>query len=227
MESKLDEIYQLLCSKACTKQLVYRNTLSIFQKFKQELHKLEEQLSSKIAAVDTHVEVKFYDKGPFEAQLKFSGDTLVFMMHTNVFDFPDDHHMLKSPYIAEDPLREYCGLIQVYNFLSDSLKYNRNGDLGILIGRIFLNKDNHFFIEGKRPLSFLYNDVAANTMNDENIRQIIEQSMLFCLNFDLVAPPVDAVGFITVDQKNMEIYSSGLPTSKSLGFQMNRETDSV
>ena len=47
----------------------------------------------------------------------------------------------------------------------------------------------------------------------------------FCLNFDLVAPPVDAVSYITVEQKNIELYSSGLPTSKALGFQMNKDTD--
>lgn len=225
MESKQEEIFRLLSTKACTKQFVYRNMLNVFQKFKQQLQHLEENLSARMASIDNHVELKFYDKGPFEAQLKFSGDTMVFMMHTNVFDFPDDHHIMRLPYIAEDKMREYCGLIQVYNFLSDSIKYNRNGDIGILIGRIFINKDNHFFIEGKRPLSFLFNDISHHEMNNENVRKIIEESMLFCLNFDLVAPPVDAVSFITVEQKNIELYSSGLPTSKALGFQMNKDTD--
>ncbi len=225
MESKQEEIFRLLSTKACTKQFVYRNMLNVFQKFKQQLQHLEENLSARMASIDNHVELKFYDKGPFEAQLKFSGDTMVFMMHTNVFDFPDDHHIMRLPYIDEDKMREYCGLIQVYNFLSDSIKYNRNGDIGILIGRIFINKDNHFFIEGKRPLSFLFNDITRHEMNDENVRRIIEESMLFCLNFDLVAPPVDAVSYITVEQKNIELYSSGLPTSKALGFQMNKDTD--
>ncbi|MBX7205260.1 MAG: hypothetical protein K1X81_07530 [Bacteroidia bacterium] len=225
MESKKEEIFRLLSTKACTKQFVYRNMLNVFQKFKQQLQHLEENLSARMASIDNHVELKFYDKGPFEAQLKFSGDTMVFMMHTNVFDFPDDHHIMRLPYIAEDKMREYCGLIQVYNFLSDSIKYNRNGDIGILIGRIFINKDNHFFIEGKRPLSFLFNDITRHEMNDENVQKIIEEAMLFCLNFDLVAPPVDAVNFITVEQKNNELYSSGIPTSKALGFQMNKDTD--
>ncbi|MCC6684289.1 MAG: hypothetical protein IT247_04385 [Bacteroidia bacterium] len=225
MESKQEEIFRLLSTKACTKQFVYRNMLNVFQKFKQQLQHLEENLSARMASIDNHVELKFYDKGPFEAQLKFSGDTMVFMMHTNVFDFPDDHHIMRLPYIAEDKMREYCGLIQVYNFLSDSIKYNRNGDIGILIGRIFINKDNHFFIEGKRPLSFLFNDITHHEMNEENVQKIIEESMLFCLNFDLVAPPVDAVSFITVEQKNIELYSSGLPTSKALGFQMNKDAD--
>jgi len=225
MESKKEEIFRLLSTKACTKQFVYRNMLNVFQKFKQHLQHLEENLSARMASIDNHVELKFYDKGPFEAQLKFSGDTMVFMMHTNVFDFPDDHHIMRLSYIAEDKMREFCGVIQVYNFLSDSIKYNRNGDIGILIGRIFINKDNHFFIEGKRPLSFLFNDITRHEMNDENVQKIIEEAMLFCLNFDLVAPPVDAVSYITVEQKNIELYSSGLPTSKALGFQMNKDTD--
>lgn len=225
MESKKEEILRLLSTKACTKQYVYRNMLNVFQKFKLQLQQLEENLSAKMASIDNHVELKFYDKGPFEAQLKFSGDTMVFMMHTNVFDFPDDHHIMRLPYITEDRMREYCGVIQVYNFLSDSIKYNRNGDIGILVGRIFINKDNHFFIEGKRPLSFLFNDISRHEMNDENVQQIIEEAMLFCLNFDLVAPPVDSVSFISVEQKNIELYSTGLPTSKALGFQMNKDGD--
>lgn len=225
METKIDDIYQVLSTKSCTKQLVYRNTLNSFQQFKKKLHEVEEKLSGKMAALDKGVEVKYSEKGDFEAHLKFSGDTLVLMMHTNVFDFAEDHHINKHPYIKEDRMREYCGLIQVYNFLSDSIKYNRQEDIGILIARIFINNDNHFFIEGKRPLSFLFNDISHHELNEERIQRIIEEAMLYCLNFDLIAPPVEAVNFITVDQKNMESYSSGFPTAKTLGFQMNRDAE--
>ena len=44
--------------------------------------------------------------------------------------------------------RTYCGVINMYNFLSDSFKYNRENDLGYLIGRMFINKENTF-VEGK------------------------------------------------------------------------------
>jgi hypothetical protein len=225
METKINDIYHLLSTKSCTKQQVYRNTLEWFSKFKKHLSVTEKELSTRISGVDSNVEIRYTETGPFEAHLKFSGDTMVFMMHTNVFDFTDEHYINKNPYILEDKMREYCGLIQVYNFLSDSIKYNRIEDVGVLVARIFINKENHFFIEGRRPLSFMFNDISKHILSEESIQCIIEEAMLFCLNFDLIAPPLEAVNFITIDQKNMESYSSGSPTSKTLGFQMNRDSE--
>jgi hypothetical protein len=51
--------------------------------------------------------------------------------------------------------------------------------------------------------------------------------MLFCLNFDLIVPPVDAINFITVEQKNIMSHSSGMPTSKRLGFSMQKDDTSL
>ena len=33
------------------------------------------------------VTVEYHDRGEFEFRLKFAGDVLIFMMHTNVFEF--------------------------------------------------------------------------------------------------------------------------------------------
>ncbi len=222
-ESKINSIHELLCKKSSTKQDVFKKTQSIFRDLKMVMRDIESELSPKLDNVAPHVEVKYMDKGDFEAHLKFSGDTLVIMMHTNVFDFDNEHYISKSSYVKEDPLREFCGMIQIYNFLSDSLKYNREHDMGYLIARIFINKDEHFFIDGKRPLSFMFDDLSKNIINKDTLRQIIEEAMLFCLNFDLIAPPTDAINYITVEQKNIMSYSSGMPTGKMLGFTMQRE----
>jgi hypothetical protein len=223
MENKITQIQELLCQKSSTKQLVFRNTQNIFRDFKMVLRDIEKELAPSLAIDAPHVEVKYSDKGDFEAHLKFSGDTLVMMMHTNVFDFDESHFINKSSYVQEDKLREYCGLIQIYNFLSDSIKYNRDHDSGYLIARVFVNKEQHFFIDGKRPLSFQFSDLEKNIITPESLRMIIEESMLFCLNFDLLAPPVDAINYISVEQKNMMSYSSGMPTGKRLGFVMSSE----
>jgi hypothetical protein len=99
--------------------------------------------------------------------------------------------------------------------------------MGYLIARIFLNKEEHFFIDGKRPLSFMFDDLSKNVISKETLRQIIEEAMLFCLNFDLIAPPTDAINYITVEQKNMMSYSSGMPTGKLLGFTMQKNEDTI
>ncbi len=52
--------------------------------FKQLIKETADELNTKVRAFDPNVEVVFYDLGAFEFHLKFSGDTLVFMMHTNV-----------------------------------------------------------------------------------------------------------------------------------------------
>ena len=223
METKINQIQEILCKKSSTKQQVFRLTQNIFRDFKMVLREVESELTPKLVDDAPHVEVKYSDKGDFEAHLKFSGDTLVVMMHTNIFDFDESHIVNKSAYVKEDTLREFCGMIQIYNFLSDSIKYNRDNDVGYLIARVFINKDGHFFVEGKRPLSFLYNDLEKNIISSTTMRSIIEEAMLFCLNFDLMAPPVEAINYISVEQKNHMSHSSGMPTGKRLGFVMSSE----
>ena len=142
------KIINKLTKKAITKQEVYRICKSFFDMLKEVISELSEDLSKEISVLDKHVEIKYIDKGEFEIQLKFSGDTLIFHMHTNIFDFPPNHSIHKSSYIKDDNMRSFCGVIHVYNFLNDSFKYNRLNDIGHLVARIFVNKDKHFFVEG-------------------------------------------------------------------------------
>lgn len=225
MERKISQINELLCNKSHAKQVAYQLTLDSFNELKEVMKELQEEIMPCLIEDAPNITIKYFETGTFEAQLKFAGDTLVAMMHTNIFDFEDDHFINKNLYIVEDSLREYCGMIQIYNFLSDSLHYNREQDLGYLVARIFINKEKHFFIEGKRPLSFLYSDISKQNISKEALKNIMEECMLYCLNFDLLAPPVDAVKYISVEQKNALSFSSGMPTSKRVGFRMEGDKD--
>ena len=102
--------------------------------------KWEKRLNNEMKAFDQNVKALYSSKGKFEAQLKFSGDALLFNMHTNVFDFPSSHSLHRTKYVKEDQMRSFCGIIHIYNFLSDSLKYNRLNDEGYLIARVLLIK---------------------------------------------------------------------------------------
>ncbi|MCU0442471.1 MAG: hypothetical protein MUE96_08735 [Bacteroidia bacterium] len=223
MESKVQHIRELLCQKSAVKQQVFQLTQTLFRDMKLVLRDIETDLMPNLKSDAPNVEVKYSDKGDFEAHLKFSGDTLVLMMHTNVFDFDDSHYINRSAYVQQDKMREFCGMIQIYNFLSDSIRYNREQDIGYLIARVFINKEGHFFIDGKRPLSFVYSDIEKNKMTKDVMRHIVEEAMLFCLNFDLLAPPIDHINYISVEQKNNMSHSSGMPTGKRLGFIMSAE----
>ncbi len=220
-----DMIYDLLRTKSCTKQAVFRKTKEMFAIFKEVLKETAEELNEKIAAVDTAVEVKYTDKGEFEAEIKFSGDILIFNMHTNVFAFDSTHHIYQSSYIKKDRLAAYCGMINMYNFLSDSFRYNRVRDSGFLLGRVFVNKDSHFFTEGKRQFGFMYNDFVNDVIDKEAIKSIVQTAIVYGLEFDLMTPEFNDVREVTVYQMQNMSNEFRIKTSKQLGFKFSNEEE--
>ncbi|NOZ47769.1 MAG: hypothetical protein GXO79_13455 [Chlorobi bacterium] len=218
-------IVSTLAEKSCMKQKVYDNTLEAFQLLKSNLKEITNIYNRALANVDDRVNLEYKDKGAFETELKVAGDVLIFTMHSNIFEFDRDHGIWKTSYIKSNKLCSYTGIINIYNFLTDSLKYNRVDDLGYLIGRIFINKDKHFFVEGKRQLGFLYNDFGRAVINEETIRQIIESAILYTLEFDLLVPPYDTMKIVSVGQMNEKINKSKTATGKRLGFKFYADND--
>ena len=215
---------QSIVEKSNVKQLVYDNTLASFNQLKEVLKEIvdeyREKLSDKVAPEVLPV---FQEKGPFEAEFKLAGDLLVFSMHSNVFVFNREHPVWKIPYVKEKPLNAYCGIIHIYNFLSDSFKYNRLQDLGYLIARVFVNQENHFFVEGKRQSSDLVKDFVSDKMNKKVWRQILETAIQYAVNFDLLVPPYDEVKIASVEQMKEEISHAKIKTGKRLGFKFNSD----
>ena len=114
-------------------------------------------------------------------------------------------------------------MINIYNFLTDSFKYNRIDDLGYLIGRLFINRDKHYFVEGKRQMGFLYNNFGQATISKDAIKKVLETSILYSLEFDLLVPPYDMVKIASVAQMNTKIESSKLQPGTRLGFKFNSD----
>ena len=211
-------ITRVLEGKSSMKQDVYQNTLAVFNQFKEEIKSIADQLNQDIAPKDQRLIIEYTERGEFEAELKFAGDVLIFYMHTNVFKFDEEHGVSKTSYCQEDERRRYCGIISVYNFLSDSFKYNRVNDLGYMIGRVFVNRENHYMVEGKRQLGFLYDDFANAVMEKEAIRAIIESAIIYTLEFDLLTPPYDVVKEVSVMQIQEATNYAMLKTAKRMGF---------
>lgn len=216
---------QSLKEKAALKQAIYRNTLNAFNSFKEEARLLIENIQKGRGDLDENVLVEFSDIGTFEFETKLGGDLLAFVMHTNVFDFEKAHSMWQTSYVKEDPTRSYCGMISIYNFLADSFKYNRLNDSGYLIGRLFINKENHFFMEGKRKLNFLFNDFAKAEISEELISDVIETAILYSMSFDLITPPYKAVQEISAGDLIRTSSMMQLKTGKRLGYKFSFETD--
>lgn len=216
-------IVDTLVEKAAMKQKVYDNTFESFNIIKEVLHEMSNELNNNLKSNEKRIKLEYRDRGKFEAEIRVAGDILIFSMHTNVFEFDRDHSIWKLPYVQENKLNSYCGMINIYNFLTDSFKYNRIDDLGYLIGRLFINRDKHYFVEGKRQMGFLYNNFGQATINKDAIKKVLETSVLYSLEFDLLVPPYDMVKIASVAQMNTKIESSKLQTGKRLGFKFNSD----
>lgn len=215
------EILKLLKEKSATKQLIYRNTKEVFDDLVVSLKSKEKSLTSLLKNEVENVELEFKSNGLFDIQLKFAGDTLLFHMHSNIFDFPPTHEIFKSKYINSDKTRSFCGVINIYNFLSDSLKYNRLNDEGVLIGRIFINKEKKFFVEGDEDLGSLFKEFSKKEINSESIEEIINACMIFTLNFDLCSPNFNDVRLVSVHHLLTMSMNQKIKTSKRLGYQLS------
>ena len=216
-------ILTTLNQKSTLKQQVYGNTLAAFEQMKKSLQEAEKDFNMKLKDVNEKVKLVFTDRGEFIAQMKVAGDMLVYSMHSNIFQFNREHKIWEEDYLKEDPLNGYCGIINIYNFLNDSFKYNRKEDLGYLIARLFVNRNNHFFVEGKRQMGYHYKTFGSKSMDDEAIRAILAKTMNYALAFDLLVPPYDAVKLASVGQMTEKMHLSQVKTGKRLGFQFNSD----
>lgn len=214
-----DDLFTGLRKKADFKQEVYRKTFEAFTLFKSVLIEMDTEYRQKYKNETLRIPFEYRDKGEFEAELRFGGDVLIFTMHTNVFEFSRDHEVMKTTYIHENTNRSYCGIIMIFNFLADSFKYNRMNDLGYMIGRIFVNNESHYFVEGKREVGQLYNNFQSSVITRESVRTILESAIRYTTNFDLLTPPYDALKMITVADIQTTLDNMKITTGKRLGFR--------
>ena len=223
-EKPRELILKLIQEKALLKMQVSEQTTSGFAELKKVLSQISHEIKASVKKLSSNeIPIGFTDKGDFEAEFNIVDDTIVFLMHSNVFTFESSHEIWKSSYVQEDHSRSYCGKIYVYNFLSDSLKYNRTQDVGYLIARIFINKENHFFVEGKRQLGFLYNDFANAIFDKEAIRSVIESALIYSLDFDPYTPPYEQMMQVSVQDILASSLQAKIATGKRLGFRFQAD----
>lgn len=218
-----DSLCNLLITKGQLKQDIFGVTLETMQMFKDCAKGFEDFYRNNYADDHEDVTVLYTSKNQYQFQLKFAGDVLVFLMHSNIFEFSREHEVMRTPYIKEDRTRSYCGMIQIFNFLSDSFKYNRINDLGYMIGRILVNKEGHYYIEGKRELAQVLNNFSANEINKETVSEIIKSAITYTINFDLLVPDYEETKIITVDDMLQIEDQNLIKTGKRLGFRFEQD----
>lgn len=216
-------ILQTIREKSILKQLVHKNTAEVFLELKKVLEDLVNEYNLELEDQSEAVKLEFEDRGEYEAQIRVASDILVFSMYSNVFQFNRDHPVWEKDYVKQNPNNAYSGIINIYNFLSDSFKYKRSEDLGYLVARIFINQENHYIVEGKRQMGLLENDLSQSISDQDSLRKIVETAINYSLNFDLLVPLYDDVKIVAVADIDEKIQNAKIKMGKRLGFQFKSD----
>lgn len=218
-EQLRSKILEALSNKVTLKQRVFDNTFAIFNDLKEALHELSTEIDEELdEKIDRRIRIEYRDRGKFEAQVQIADDLMIFSMQTDVFQFSHNHTVWNNPYVKENRSNAYCGVINIYNFLSDSFKYNRATDEGYLIGRIFINHQMQYFVEGKRQESLKSDKFGTRQIDREAIIEVLETAIYYSLGFDLLVPPYEAEKTVSVEQFNAKTEHSKFQIGKRLGY---------
>lgn len=216
-------ISKLLLTKSGVKQVTYRNVCQVFKSIKRKAIDLINEINTKTDSKDEDIVLSVNEVSDQEFHVKVAGDLLVFFLHTNIITLSDDYAYNKSPYVQENPSRKYLGQINVYNFMADSLKFNRMNDPGYLLARLMVNFENRFIVEGDRQINFMFESVSNKPMESTDLSILIQLIITQAIENDLVAPPFQKIRGITLQQKMAKTESMG--GGGKIGFQMSSQQD--
>ena len=217
-----EKILASIINKSTLKQHIFDNTFTTFNELKDVLFEIASELDDDLdGKLDKRVRIEYRDRGKFEAQLQIASDLLIFRMHTDIFEFDSQHPLWQNDYVKEERDNSYCGVIDIYNFLSDSFKFNRSADEGYLIGRIFINREKCYFVEGKRQSILRPAEFGSQKITREALIEIMETAINYAINFDPLMPPYELNKRVTVDQFNTKMDNSKFTTGKRLGYEYN------
>src|SRR5882672_12278115 len=96
----IEHIQRLLENKSQAKQITYKNLLAAFELLAKESKRVAGELKKKVkTSTDHDVTVDFKRINEHEFNVKLAGDLLIFVLHTNIVTFENEHPVMKNPYI--------------------------------------------------------------------------------------------------------------------------------
>ncbi len=217
-----EQILSLISEKGSTAIDAFNSTKTTFDDIKIALEKYEANLRGAVLPIDPRITIGYEDKGKLEVHFRVGNDVLVFLMQTHVFNFDSSHSIHQTSYAREDSSRTQCGMICIYNFLTDSFKFDRMSDNGILIARIFVNKEGHYFVDGKKQLDFLFNNFETESITNTEITAIINSALTFALESDVIVPRYEDMQITNVQDLSSRS-GVGFESGKGFGFQFHKK----
>ena len=219
-EDPIRFIQHLLESKSSAKQTAYKNITNAFSILAAESRSVVDELKRRANPADKDVTVEYNTVNAQEFDVKLAGDMLIFVMGTNIVTLEETHPIMTHDYIRENEVNRYFGQVMIYNFMAESLKYNRTNDPGYLLARLMVNHENRFFIEGDKELES-YNQISDKTITGEDLKKVVKIVLKMAIENDLVAPAFTEMKSITVNQKRD--HSLELGGAQKIGFRMSYE----
>ena len=220
-----ENIIDVLINKAAVKQDIADYSKEVFISFKRLIQ--DEIIQIKKEINDKRIRLRFEEQGSYEFRLFIGSDLIVFQLHTNIFRLPDKNQLWKEKYLFSNPANGYFGIINIYNFLAESYEKNRFNDIGYLIGRIFMNHDNHFMVDGQGELGTKFRDLKNSVISDDIIRKIIQTAIMYAIDFDLITPPYEIIKEVSLGQIKAISSDLQLSTGKSMGFKFSNEDSEI
>lgn len=218
-QDQLEHIQRMLENKSTAKQITYKILLKAFESLAKECGRVAGELMKKVKPQDEDVTVEFMWINEHEFQVKLAGDLLIFVVHTNIVTFSEEHEVMKDPYIRKNDINRYFGQIMVYNFMSDSVKYNRINDPGYLLARLLINHDGRYIVEGEGKLGVVYSHISTEPITESDLNILVTLVLTLAIENDLMAPPYTDVKYITLYQKLEKTQELG--AGQKIGFRMS------
>lgn len=211
----INKILKKLQTTSKLKDNLFGQTETLFRQLEEICHTITKEIDEANKG-QTPVPIKVERINDLEFNFRVGGDVLIFILQSNIVRLPDETYLSRSKYLNEDVTLRYFGQILIYNFIADTLTYGRLDDPGYLIGRILLNRENKFFLEGDRKIVFSFPELRDNPASHEKMRSLIEQLVESALDNDLLAPAFHDIMVISYQQKLEHTSSMGNP--KKIGF---------
>ncbi len=218
-QDPLEHIQRMLENKSTAKQITYKTLIGVFETLAKESKRVVGELKKKVKPGNQDVTVDFTRINEHEFQLKLAGDLLIFVVHTNIVTFDDAHDVMKDPYIKENEINRYFGQIMIYNFMSDSIKFNRVNDPGYLLARLLVNHDGRYIVEGEGKLGIVYRHISPAAITEHDLNILVKLALTLAIENDLMAPAYPDVKFITLYQKLEKTQELG--AGQKIGFRMS------
>ena len=208
-------IVSLVGPKAKLRKRVEANITEGFETLCSVLQQMADEYSE---ALGPDVAVRYERRASHVALFTLDADVLVFVQLTDVFNFDRDNQALKTPYVKEDAQRAAVGIVNVYNFMTDSFKYDRDEDMGYLVARIFVNAEGAFFVEGKRQRGVGVDHFGEQKVDADAWRRFAETALKYAAESDALVPPYEML--LQADMATLKGYilASKTKTAKRLGF---------